>query len=74
MTPASLRSWRRRRRLSQREAAAAFGLSARQWLRYEAGQQPIPKTLELAVGYVTLTELWRFPPLTAAGPDRVADR
>lgn len=43
-----LKSWREERRLTQREAAAALGLSLRMWRYYEAGEHLLPKTVRLA--------------------------
>lgn len=63
MTPAALRSWRRERRLTQTEAAALVGASMRQWQKWERGESPIRQSLEMALGYYTLTGQTRFPPV-----------
>ncbi|WP_246161702.1 DUF2442 domain-containing protein [Segnochrobactrum spirostomi] len=43
-----LKSWREERRLTQREAAAALGVSLRMWRYYESGEHLLPKTVRLA--------------------------
>ncbi len=40
-----LREWRLRMQLSQRQASGLYGISHRQWCRYEADQTPIPKSV-----------------------------
>lgn len=54
MTPAQLRAWRARLSLSQREAAAALGLSMRGYQNYESGEHAIPKPVALACAAVAL--------------------
>ena len=45
-TPAeALRHWRVRMELSQRQAAAQYGISQRQWCRYEASDTPVPTSV-----------------------------
>lgn len=63
MTPDTLRTWRKNRRLSQTQAAALLSVTSRQWQRYEAGQADIPQAVEMALGYYTLTGQTRFPPV-----------
>ncbi len=47
-----LRAWRDDHRMTQREAAAALGVSPRMWRYYEAGAHLLPKTVRLAgVGF-----------------------
>ena len=43
-----LRSWRVDHGITQSEAAAAVGVSARMWRYYEAGDHMLPKTVRLA--------------------------
>lgn len=40
--PDAIRSWRRERDLSASDAAALVHVSARSWLRWEAGAAPMP--------------------------------
>ncbi|MBI1207248.1 MAG: helix-turn-helix domain-containing protein [Azospirillum sp.] len=52
---ARLRAWRKARGLTQAQAAKALGLGTRTVTLYEAGSQPIPKTVILArVGFDAL--------------------
>lgn len=41
-SPASLRAWRKARRLSARRAGALVHVTARTWLRWEAGASAMP--------------------------------
>jgi transcriptional regulator with XRE-family HTH domain len=66
MTHAALRTFRKRLGLTQAEAASRLGMSDRQWQRWESGEAPIPAAVTLAVGYVTLTGQWAFPPIMPA--------
>ena len=43
-----LREWRDAHRMTQREAAAALGVSPRMWRYYEGGTHLVPKTVRLA--------------------------
>jgi hypothetical protein len=43
-----LRAWRIKHEMTQREAAAALGVSPRMWRYYEAGTHLMPKTVRLA--------------------------
>jgi hypothetical protein len=43
-----LRNWREGQRMTQAQAAAALGVSARMWRYYEAGTHLLPKTVRLA--------------------------
>lgn len=49
MTPAELTALRERLGLSVDEIGEALGLTGRAIRYYEAGQRPIPKTVELAL-------------------------
>ena len=40
MTARSLRAWRQRLRLTQRQMAEALGISRSTWIRYEHGTAP----------------------------------
>ncbi|MFC3228775.1 helix-turn-helix domain-containing protein [Marinibaculum pumilum] len=66
MTPASLRDWRKRLGLTQAEAAERMGYGLRQWNSWENGRADIPTAVQLAAGYVALTQQWRFPPVMPA--------
>jgi len=48
MTATSLRAWRKRLGLSQRDAAEALGVSLRQYSDYERGIAEVPQTVALA--------------------------
>ena len=43
-----LKEWRDAHRMTQREAAAALGVSPRMWRYYEGGTHLVPKTVRLA--------------------------
>lgn len=45
VTPEALRHWRVRMELSQRQASALYGISQRQWCRYEASDTPVPPSV-----------------------------
>jgi hypothetical protein len=49
MTPAELRAWREGLEWSQGFAAALYGVSLRQWQRYESGVSPIPQNLGMLI-------------------------
>lgn len=54
MTPAELRTTRKRLGLTQAEIAASLGLCTRTIIRYEMGQAAIPRQFELALqGYLS---------------------
>ncbi len=46
ISPKELREWRERQKWSQADAALWYGVAARSWRRYEAGERKIPKPLE----------------------------
>jgi predicted transcriptional regulator len=48
MTPDDFRTWLRRLKLTQKQAAEALGMTTWQVERYLAGTTPIPRTTELA--------------------------
>lgn len=48
MSPDAFRAWRKARKLSQRKAAIALGLSPRMVAYYDDGTWPIPRTVMLA--------------------------
>jgi transcriptional regulator with XRE-family HTH domain len=54
VSPATLRDWRKRLGLSQREAGDALGLSLRAVQNYESGERDIPKPVALACAAVAL--------------------
>lgn len=56
MTARTLRAWRLALDWTQREAAAALGLSLRQYARLEAGTSPISRAVELACGALDATQ------------------
>jgi hypothetical protein len=47
MTPDDFRTWRRRLKLTQKQAPEALGMTTRQVERYLARTTPIPRTTEL---------------------------
>lgn len=54
MTPSNLRTWRTERGLTQAALGALLGLAVQQRrcitiARYESGESPIPRVLELAL-------------------------
>lgn len=58
MTPDEFKAMRERLGLSFDEIGEALGLTGRAIRYYEAGQRPIPKTVELAMqAYAVQTEL-----------------
>lgn len=44
-----LRGWRKRVKLTQKEAAKWYGCTERAWQRYEAGDRRVPLPLFLAI-------------------------
>lgn len=54
MRARELVGWRERNRLTQEAAGAALGLTKRAIQKYEAGQDPIPRTVALACAAVEL--------------------
>jgi len=53
MTPRQLTNWRKRLGLSQAAAAKLMGISLRTYTRYERGEWPVPKLVELACEALT---------------------
>jgi DNA-binding XRE family transcriptional regulator len=52
--PHALTDWRARFGYSQRQAADAIGCSRGAWAGWEAGKQPIPKYISLAIAALSL--------------------
>ncbi len=52
MTPASLIALRKRMKLTQEALAEALGLGRRTLIRYESGDNPIPKHISLAMSAI----------------------
>jgi predicted transcriptional regulator len=50
----NLRAWRLRMELSQSECAVLYGISRRQWIRYEMGDTEVP------AGVSHWMRLWEF--------------
>lgn len=48
MTARQLANWRQKMGISQAKAALLMGISLRSYTRYEAGEWPVPKLVELA--------------------------
>lgn len=63
MTPADFRDWRKRHKLTQRQAAETFGISHRTIQNIESGTSPIKPMLELACEAIdqraNVNRLWR---------------
>ena len=57
-----LRRWRRATGLTQAHMAHAFGVSERQWRRYERGTTPVPEAVTLRIwkSLVTADERQRY--------------
>jgi transcriptional regulator with XRE-family HTH domain len=70
MTGDQMRAWRKRLDLHQAEAAARLGLSSRSIQLYEAGEQPVPRSVALACAALELgLEAYDGEPLVLrAGP------
>jgi predicted transcriptional regulator len=54
MTPAQMRAWRARLRVSRAAAAVLLGMSERALANYEGGERRIPRVVELACERVEL--------------------
>lgn len=52
MTPDDFRAWRARLGLSQVGASVALGVTSRSVEKWEAGEAPIRRTVELATRYL----------------------
>lgn len=52
MTPKELIAWRKRLKISQARAAELLGCSRRGIQLWEAGTNPIPKTIALAIAAI----------------------
>src|SRR5689334_13658703 len=61
ISPETMRTWRLRRDLTQREAADLFGVSRQAWQHWEIGDRDIPPIAE------TIMWLWdKYPPVKSA--------
>lgn len=56
MTATELRQWRERQQWSQTQAADWYGVSVRQWRRYEHGVSRVPRPLERRIHELQYTE------------------
>jgi transcriptional regulator with XRE-family HTH domain len=54
MTARELKRWRKRLELSMRKAAEAIGCSRTAYMRWESGEQDIPKYIGLACSAIEL--------------------
>ena len=57
MTPTQLRLWRKQTRMTQAEAAGWVGISRRLWIRFEVGDRPIPKWLDIIAAMTPFGEM-----------------
>lgn len=57
MTGDELKAWREASQLTQAQAAERFGKSRLTWIRYEQGDSPVPKEIEIRLPMVDLAQM-----------------
>lgn len=56
MKPEELRAWRTSLNISQTKAAEKFGVTLSQYWKWESGNAPVPKTVEIILNLLSKGE------------------